>query len=218
MWLINRFISKVISFPEWCHDKYILIKIKNKLSSLNNVAIIGKNFCQRDYNKLYGCNCRIYNLNSKCKVVIGDYVKLDGTIFCNARGSITIGEYTVIRTGSVINADNNISIGKYCFLSKDVIIYDNNGHPTNVELRRKQLLNLHHTPIDNYQGINAPVVIENDVWIGNRAIILKGVTIGQGAIIGAGAVVTKNVPPNTIAAGNPAKVVKKIEQILFNEK
>ena len=55
-----------------------------------------------------------------------------------------------------------------------------------------------------------PTIIEEDVWIGVNAIILKGIIIGKGAIVAAGAVVTKNVPPNTIVAGNPAKVIKEL--------
>jgi acetyltransferase-like isoleucine patch superfamily enzyme len=57
----------------------------------------------------------------------------------------------------------------------------------------------------------APVVIEEDVWIGTNCMVLKGVTIGRGAVIAAGAVVTKDVPPFTVAAGNPARVIKRIE-------
>ena len=56
----------------------------------------------------------------------------------------------------------------------------------------------------------SPTIIEDDAWIGVNVIILKGLTIGKGAIIGAGSVVTKNVPPMTLVAGNPAKVIKEL--------
>jgi acetyltransferase-like isoleucine patch superfamily enzyme len=62
---------------------------------------------------------------------------------------------------------------------------------------------------EGFQGINLPVVIEQDVWIGAAVIILKGVTIGEGAVIGAGSLVTKDIPPYTIAVGTPAKSIKK---------
>ena len=60
-------------------------------------------------------------------------------------------------------------------------------------------------------GTTAPVTIEENVWIGDSAIICKGVTIGENSIIGAGAVVSRDIPPNTIAAGNPARVVKELD-------
>lgn len=62
------------------------------------------------------------------------------------------------------------------------------------------------------QGQRAPIVIGNDVFIGARSIILKGVTIGDAAIIGAGSVVTKDVPAGAIAAGNPAKIVRTVTE------
>jgi len=65
-------------------------------------------------------------------------------------------------------------------------------------------------------GNTKPIVLEDNVWIGDSAIICKGVTIGKNSIIGAGAVVTKEVPPNCIYAGNPARLVKKLENKDFN--
>jgi len=60
-------------------------------------------------------------------------------------------------------------------------------------------------------GVTAPVKIENNVWIGDSAIVCKGVTIGENSIIGAGAVVVDNIPANCVAAGNPARVVKQLD-------
>ncbi len=211
MAIFDRLISKIIHFPEWCEEKIEKRKRNVKLSNLHKVANIGLHFCEREYNKMDGSQCKIYNLNSRDNVTIGNYVKLNGTLSCNKRGSISIGDYTVIRSGSFLNADNQIAIGNFCFISSDVLIYDNNGHPTIVCLRREQLRRLHIEPVNNYEAANDPVIIHDDVWIGNRAIILKGVTIGNGAIVAAGAVVTKGVPARTIVAGNPAKVVKKID-------
>ena len=65
-------------------------------------------------------------------------------------------------------------------------------------------------------GKTKPVVLEDNVWIGDSAIICKGVTIGKNSIIGAGAVVTKDVPENSVYAGNPAKLVKKLDEENFN--
>jgi acetyltransferase-like isoleucine patch superfamily enzyme len=80
------------------------------------------------------------------------------------------------------------------------MIADYDGHPLSPEHR-------HEPPAP--EDIR-PVVIEDGVWIAARAIILKGVTIGRGSVVGAGAVVTADVPPRTVVAGNPAKVIKNI--------
>ena len=61
-------------------------------------------------------------------------------------------------------------------------------------------------------GSTKPIILKDNVWIGDSAIVCKGVTIGENSIIGAGAVVTKNIPANVVAAGNPAKVVKNLDQ------
>ncbi len=94
--------------------------------------------------------------------------------------------------GAEIVAAERVTIGRDCKIARDVIIMDTDQH----ELPGQGLL-------------VAPVVIEDRVWIGARAIILKGVTVGHDAIIAAGAVVTKDVPPHTVVAGVPAKSVSR---------
>lgn len=93
-----------------------------------------------------------------------------------------------INGGSQIKCKKSISIGKNVVISHDVIIRDNDAHIINGAKNCK------------------PIIIENNVWIGSRVIILKGVTIGTGAVVGAGAVVTKDIPPYSLAVGVPAKV------------
>jgi len=211
MFSVYRFISKMLNFPDWCAERIAKWKKDIKLINLHKVAIIGSNFCCREYNEMEGAKCEIYNSNSKESVRIGNYVKINGILCCNKNGKIEIGNYTVIRDGAFISADRQVKIGNYCFISSDVLIYDNNGHPILPELRRIQLEKLHKEPIDNYEAENGPIVIQDDVWIGTRSIILKEVTIGVGSIVAAGAVVTRDVPSFSIVAGNPAKVVKHIK-------
>lgn len=111
---------------------------------------------------------------------------------------IEVGERTVIGAYSCIAGPGNIKIGKCCLIASHVGIYANN-----------------HIFADpsRYiwdQGVTRKgIVIEDDCWLGNGVTVLDGVTIGQGSIIGAGAVVTKNVPPYSIAVGVPAKVVTR---------
>jgi acetyltransferase-like isoleucine patch superfamily enzyme len=111
-------------------------------------------------------------------------------------GGITIGSYTLICPGVRINAVDQISIGESCMLANGTYITDADWHD-----------------VYNRVGIGRsdPVVVEDNVWIGDGAIVCKGVTIGENSIIGAGAVVVKSIPPNTIAAGNPARVAKTLD-------
>lgn len=88
---------------------------------------------------------------------------------------------------------NNIQIGNDVAIARDVIIRDTDAHSI----------------LDGKHKKDRPIIIGNHVWIGTRAIIMKGVTIGDGAIIAAGAIVTKNVPSNTVVAGVPAKVIRE---------
>lgn len=99
-------------------------------------------------------------------------------------------------------AAESIVIGDACMIAHGVYISDADWHGI---YDRAQ-------PV----GETKPVVFEDNVWIGDSAIICKGVTIGKNSIIGAGAVVTKDVPPNSIFAGNPAKLVKSLEDKRFN--
>ncbi len=209
----QKIISKSLHFPEWCVDKWEKKKRDVRIHNLLDVATIGKHFCFRKYNTMEGSQCRIYNASNKEAVSIGDFVKINGILSCNKLGRITIGHYTVIREGTYISADTEVKIGNYCFISSYVSIYDNNGHPVSPEKRRVQLEKLHEEPINNYDAENGAVIIGDDVWIGMHSIILKNVIIGSGAIVAAGSVVTKDVPPQTIVAGNPARVVKRFSAI-----
>jgi len=104
-------------------------------------------------------------------------------------------------TGAVLVADERIEVGDRVLLGANVVITDTDFHPLDPAVRRA-------TP---QAGAHAPVVIEDDVFVGTQALILKGVHIGRGAVVGAGAVVTRAVPPGAVVAGNPARVVGSAE-------
>ena len=109
-------------------------------------------------------------------------------------GNLTIGNGTYINRNTLIVCEREVKIGRDCKISWDVVIMDSDLHPLNSDT------------IDN-----KPVHIGDKAWIGCRAIILKGVTIGEGAIVAAGAVVTKDVTPYTIYGGNPAKHITDVK-------
>ena len=118
------------------------------------------------------------------------------------KGIISIGKYCLITPGVRIMAAERIEIGDACMIAHGAYISDADWH--GIYDRAE--------PVGNTK----PIVFEDNVWIGDSAIICKGVTIGKNSIIGAGAVVTKDVPPNCIYAGNPAKLVKRLEDKDFN--
>jgi acetyltransferase-like isoleucine patch superfamily enzyme len=113
------------------------------------------------------------------------------------RGRIGIGDYCLISPGVRISAAKEILIGDNCMLAHGVFVTDSDWHGI---YDRSQ-------PI----GQTFPVLIGENVWIGDSAIICKGVRIGENSIIGAGSVVIRDVPANAVAAGNPAAVVKYLE-------
>ena len=112
---------------------------------------------------------------------------------------IAIGDDVGV-SGCTISASDAITIGDRVLIGSGAVIVDQDAHPIDPDERRKGLGAVKH----------APVVIEDDVFIGARSIILKGVTVGKGSTIGAGSVVVKSIPPYSIAAGNPAKVLRRL--------
>jgi len=163
-----------------------------------------------------GSHSNCINLtNKKQNILIGSNVTIHGKIICQGKGRITIGDYTNIRFNSEIGAVNSIKIGKYVIISHDVYIYDNNNHPISPKKRMILSKSKFEDELNSWtNSMSKPVVVEDNVWIGFGVTILKGVRIGRGSIIAANSVVTKNIPEFCIAAGNPAKVVKKIQNDL----
>jgi len=159
--------------------------------------------------------CDIKNYGEKKNINISDHCHIAGELSVNrSTGRISIGHHSFVGPHSRIWAIDSISIGNYVLISHLVDIHDNDSHPIDVRQRRHHPINLFekNEPIE-WSGVQVnPVVIEDDVWIGFKASIMKGVRIGRGAIVAAGSVVTKDVPPFTIVAGNPARIVRTLEE------
>ena len=115
--------------------------------------------------------------------------------------TLRLGNRTNIGYGVTISVAQSVTIGSFVRVANNVTIMDNPGHPLDAVARRSQ-------PIKEEQA--KPVVIGDDVWIGTGAVILPGVHIGNGAIVGAHAVVTRDVPAGGIVGGNPAKLLRTI--------
>src|SRR5688572_32422429 len=128
----------------------------------------------------------------------GDTVWMQPPFFCDYGSNIELGERVFFNFNCVVLDVCRVRIGSFSLFGPAVQIYTP-MHPMDAALRRKQ-------------EYGKPVEIGADVWVGGGAIILPGVTIGSRAVIGAGSVVTRDVPENVFAAGNPCRVIREIER------
>ena len=151
------------------------------------------------------------NLGCREKMLIGSHSYIAGQLSVKtSHGQLSIGHHCFVGPGSRIWAHKSIEIGNYVLISHLVDIHDGDSHPLDAQLRRRHPTDLFERKrsIDYSTVPASPVFIEDDVWIGFKSTILKGVTVGKGAVIAACSVVTKNVPAHTLVAGNPARVVR----------
>ena len=158
------------------------------------------------------------------RLEIGEKCYIDGSIILEREvGNVTIGNRTYLGAGTTIICAEEIQIGSDVLSSWGITIVDHDSHSIRWQNRAEDVENwraglLEGGPkraaqLKNWNVVpKSPVVIENKVWIGFNVIILKGVRVGEGAVIAAGSIVTKDVPPYCVVAGNPAKVVKIIEK------
>jgi acetyltransferase-like isoleucine patch superfamily enzyme len=144
-------------------------------------------------------------------VVLGDGVHLSGlTTFSGAarsdgrRPRLVVGDETYLGHRVIISADDEVRIGAHVHIADDVYLCGYDGHPVDPVARRSE-----PGPVD-YTG-KSRILVEDDVWICRGVLILKGVHIGRGAVVAAQAIVTKDVPPGAIVAGNPARVIGRVD-------
>lgn len=154
--------------------------------------------------------------NNRQKIIIGTNTHIRGFLQLFTQGGfITIGDNCYVGENTKIWSAESISIGDRVLIAHNVNIHDNISHPINSKKRHQdylRILGLNNIDAKQIDLRSKPIVIKNDVWIGFNATILKGVTIGEGAIIGACSLVTKDVPDWAVVAGNPAQIIKIIPE------
>jgi acetyltransferase-like isoleucine patch superfamily enzyme len=152
----------------------------------------------------------IYNSsNNPQKIIIGEGSSIDGILLVwKNKGEIIIGKNTYIGLGSRVWSAKKISIGNNVQVAHNVNIFDNNIHSIDPKIRNKEFLQ--HYENNDSELKEQEIVIKDNVWLGANVIVLKGVTIGENSIVGAGSVITKNIPVNCIVAGNPARVIREL--------
>lgn len=148
---------------------------------------------------LPGDSSHTYNIVSKLFKKVGNDFGLEPPFYCDYGYNISIGDQVFINFNCVILDINAVNIGNRSMLGPGVHIYAAT-HPTDAKTRGRML------------EFGKPVDIGEDVWVGGGAIICPGVRIGDRSIIAAGAVVTRDVPADVIVGGNPARIIKDIDQ------
>ena len=177
--------------------RYVNRFIRPQFKSLGK----GPVFFKPRYVKLFGSNISVGNFPTFISAP-DDYIQITSWDTGDWNGKVDIGNYVLISPGVRIMAAESISIGDSCMFGHCACITDADWH--GIYDRTKVV------------GDPRPVVLEENVWIGEDAMICKGVKIGANSIIGARSVVTKDVPHNSVYAGNPAVLVKKLENDDFN--
>jgi acetyltransferase-like isoleucine patch superfamily enzyme len=135
-----------------------------------------------------------------------------GTMFdVGPKGRVLVGDYALVH-GARIICDSEITIGDYALISWNVVLMDTYRVPLEPEARRRELellptrrLRIAEAPVGA-----RPIRVGRNVWIGFDSCVLPGVTIGEGSVVGARSVVTADVPSYTVAAGNPARVIREL--------
>lgn len=145
-------------------------------------------------------------------IVVGAHSHVRGQLLTFAAGGhISIGEWTYVGEGSRIWSEASVLVGSHVLIAHLVDIHDTDSHPLDWGVRRldaEAILSGRGPRPDSTRA--APVLIEDDVWIGFKASVLKGVRIGRGSIVAAGSMVTKDVAPWTLVAGNPARTIREL--------
>lgn len=192
----------MISFLRRKIDRFLEIRNSNRLISL--VGKLGES------HKFYkGSNIELSFGSTKKDIVIGKRFWHRGILSSQHGGKIHIGNYCLLGNKSRIGAVNSVTIGNFASIATNVTIMDNNNHPVQPDDRKIYQFAASGDELRSWKySQSKPVVIGNNVWIGANARINKGVSIGNNSIIAANSVVTKDVPENSIAAGNPARIVK----------
>lgn len=186
-----------------------------RLVLLDHVVISGYNIVVTEGELVIGAHTKLERGNNSLKpciniekgtLHIADHCIVRADFSVRFGGKCKVGAYTGIMEKTEVRVDDHLVIGDFNMISYECMIYDTNTHVTyQPEVRREMTRkDFPLIGLESEKPETKPVVIGNDCWLGKRAVVLKGVTVGDNATIASCAIVTKDVPMNHIAYGNPA--------------
>ncbi len=171
-------------------ERYYLVR--KLLLKLNNSSLIDSDQRNELFTSLLG--------------KIGDNVWIETPFFCDYGEHIYIDEGTFINVNAIFLDNNIINIGKNGLIGPGVQLLTA-SHPLSA---RERLITSNENLKTSYKTFSKPIHIGDNVWIGGNTVVLPGITIGNNVTIGAGSVVTKDIPDNMLAFGNPCKIIRQI--------
>ncbi len=203
--LIRGLLRKFFSIPTVREE--LRRALESNRSGLDLISI--------GHGTVVGFDAKIYNPKADIRLIIaGDNSFIRATLHTfKYGGEIKIGNWTYIGDQTRIWSGERVTIGDHVLIAHNVFISDTSAHEFESDIRAIRYMDLikNGLPESKSSIVTKAITIEDYVWINPGAIILQGVHIGKGAIIGAGAVVTKDVPSYTLSVGNPARVVKRLK-------
>lgn len=194
--MIVRLAYALLALPSRLRDRLFVVKLRR--------------YCCAAEDAEFTPQTKVHNPFAREAINIGSRSLFMGEINVIADGAkVRIGDWCFVGPGAKLWAMESIDVGNRVFISHGVQVFDNNSHSLSATERHDRFKELqtvgrHQTP---EAVVHRPIKIEDDVWIGFNAAIMKGVTIGRGAVIGATSVVTHDVEAYSVVVGNPARVV-----------
>ncbi len=197
---MKTFIQKVIYKLYYYFKRYIR----------QREILFYKNDACLDEGTIIAATGKIANNREKKAIKIGSKTILNGELVTFKHGGeIIIGDCCYIGPNTRIWSAKKITIGNRVLIAHNVNIFDQNSHPMDSKERHLDQMHIMEKGFQDFVDLNEKeIIIKDDAWIGFNATILKGVTIGKGAIIGACTLITQDVPDFAVVIGNPAKIIK----------
>jgi acetyltransferase-like isoleucine patch superfamily enzyme len=201
-------MTRLVAFARYCTHAIDGINLHFLIQRL-----IGRATCRLQEGAFLSHSARIRNaLGDSNKILIGRHSHIRGELMIFGHGGrISIGEWCYVGVGTRIWSAGSIEIGNRVLISHSVNIFDNLTHPLKAADRHEQAKQIFTSGHPREISLDEkPVKIGDDAWIGACAMILRGVSVGEGGVVAAGAVVTRDVPAYSIVAGNPAVVAREL--------